>query len=234
MAARSRHEQASAKQLLLLRHAERCESNSCSVHECAHLKRLLEHMKTCQHDVSMCSPECCSSRKLITHFQGCQDEICPVCEPTREAIQRCEPAIPSEASCSPSTKAEIRALMAERLLEVWKVSQVCQGCPVMSKLYVPTKDMLSLWEHVSVCKIPKCDVRHCISTRFVIAHHIQCVDAACTICRPVRQNVIARDAHLDASLLVNLAGGNLGMRKEHSNSSTSHKKPVPPVPLFRE
>ena len=49
--------------------------------------------------------------------------------------------------------------------------------------------MKQLWRHIAECKEQRCDVQHCISSRYVLSHYRKCKDSKCPSCEPVRQTL---------------------------------------------
>lgn len=228
-AQKKNQDKAFSQQLLFLRHATECTGEGCTVPQCSSVKKLLAHITDCENDTSSCNTDCCISRQLIEHFRSCQKEQCVVCGPTRDAIQRyntfqyssgcaetnrvSSAKIRGSSSKEEVQKEHIRSMMAQRLLEIWKVNQVSQGCSVLSQTHTPSDEMKLLLRHIKGCKHSKCTTRHCVSTKFVLSHHVQCVDETCTICGPVRAAVNERDATM-------MTAHYLTQEKEPMTSST--------------
>lgn len=49
-------------------------------------------------------------------------------------------------------------------------------------------EMKRLWKHMSSCRKPKCDVPHCVSSRYVLSHYRKC-NKRCEVCTPVREAI---------------------------------------------
>lgn len=50
-------------------------------------------------------------------------------------------------------------------------------------------NLKSLWSHVSSCSDRNCQFRHCISSRYILAHYSKCDSADCPVCVPVRNMI---------------------------------------------
>jgi hypothetical protein len=49
--------------------------------------------------------------------------------------------------------------------------------------------MKQLWEHIAKCKDQRCQVSHCVSSRYVLSHYHRCKDSRCAVCGPVREAI---------------------------------------------
>ncbi|GFX43571.1 histone acetyltransferase p300 [Trichonephila clavipes] len=83
-------------QIVLLMHAHSCPSNEnqsggdlkqCSLANCSSIKRLLNHMNTCQDEETCPVPHCVSSRRIVTHCKNCAQNDCPICVPIKQAAR---------------------------------------------------------------------------------------------------------------------------------------------------
>jgi len=76
----------------------------------------------------------------------------------------------------------------QRLLLLWHAAK-CKydrhHCPV-----TPHCDATrSIWDHISQCSNPHCEVEYCISSRYILSHYKNCKDKRCVVCGPVRRAI---------------------------------------------
>ena len=80
-------------------------------------------------------------------------------------------------------RAHLLRQQQQRLLLLRHASK-CQAKPCKQTKLCP--QMKWLWKHIAKCKDKRCQVAHCVSSRYVLTHYHQCRDKKCQVCAPVR------------------------------------------------
>ncbi|KAL5966657.1 CREB-binding protein [Taenia solium] len=81
------------EQLRLLVHVEWCLTlrtppTICVDPHCFKIRNAYHHMENCTAGVNCKLPQCAPAKQLVLHFHSCEEQQCPVCEPTRYALEK--------------------------------------------------------------------------------------------------------------------------------------------------
>jgi hypothetical protein len=66
-----------------------------------------------------------------------------------------------------------------------KCPHLNNACPVTPFCWA----VKTLWSHMMTCKDQQCNVKHCLSSRYILAHYSNCISASCPVCDLVRSQI---------------------------------------------
>jgi hypothetical protein len=58
-------------------------------------------------------------------------------------------------------------------------------CPVTPVCWA----IKELWSHITVCKDQECNMKHCLSSRYILSHFSKCTNIGCPVCDLVRSQI---------------------------------------------
>nr|CCA24581.1 histone acetyltransferase putative [Albugo laibachii Nc14] len=153
---------------------------------------------------------------------------------TREYHRKLQSITTAEISQNAESKNVLRR-QQERLL-ILRHAMWCKSTKPECEVLAVCREMKRLWEHMSGCQDTHyCKVSHCLSSRYVLSHFQQCVNAKCLVCQVVQFPVEVKEEDgrlmLDADRIMQQIGSITRNRQAHVMASMqSSNSPFVPVP----
>ena len=95
-------------------------------------------------------------------------------------------ALTVEQQQQPMSTQDHQSVLQQRLLAVRHASK-CRRTPGTCLVVPNCPKIKQLWAPMSKREDKQCQVSRCVSSKYVLSHYLECQDARCAACGPVRQ-----------------------------------------------
>lgn len=153
---------------------------------------------------------------------------------TREYHRKLQSITATEISQNAESRNVLRR-QQERLL-ILRHAMWCKSTKPECEVLAVCREMKRLWDHMSQCQDTHyCKVSHCLSSRYVLSHFQQCVNAKCLVCQVVHFPVEVKEENgtlmLDADRIMQQIVSITQNRRAHAMASLQTSNgPSVPVP----
>jgi hypothetical protein len=93
--------------------------------------------------------------------------------------------IKMESNSSPEQIVKEQSMRLSLLCHASQCPHQKNTCPVTPFCWA----IKELWSHITVCKDQECNVKHCLSSRYILSHFSKCTNVGCAVCDLVRSQI---------------------------------------------
>ncbi|XP_078662298.1 uncharacterized protein LOC144906159 isoform X2 [Branchiostoma floridae x Branchiostoma belcheri] len=202
MPAVGRRHQTIQQRLILLLHAQRCQTSDqlskksgeapvCQLATCRAMRDTLDHIATCQAGVNCSVAHCTSSQQILAHWRNCSNLYCPVCLPLKTVTKREEVDAGIDSMRHRLIRRQLTTLLHAQTCQEREQSGDVSACRLRG-----CGTIRNVLTHMDKCREgTNCQVTYCASSTQILSHWKSCRRHRCPVCQPLRDRTKGKTFH---------------------------------------